>query len=321
MTKTPMNCVYNFGGLGDNICRMPATRYLLDNVKHILPTFYIPAYFIEMFKHLVKPWAPPIIPLHEFKQEFKRYAPTVDFNPLIHTSMHRHLIDHAFDCILDLDSRWLDPKHRHYPQPEAITSKPLKTQLGGADYVVFTPNYTHSNRELRSEALHRLTTQCYEAGYIPVLLGSTTLNYDGVERSYGYSQYKTGRSQDDILDLRNKTSLLEALQIMRAARAVVGVDNGLLHLAGCTAVPIIAGYTTVDPKHRVPIRPEGVTEIVTPEGLDCAGCQSNWLYTWTGARRSHDFKRCFYSDNVALKNKCTKLLTAEKFWSKLKKYL
>ncbi len=56
------------------------------------------------------------------------------------------------------------------------------------------------------------------------------------------------------LNLINKTDTLEIAAIMDKATAVIGMDGGLIHVAGFTDTQIVAGYTLVDPVHVAPIR-------------------------------------------------------------------
>lgn len=114
------------------------------------------------------------------------------------------------------------------------------------------------------------------------------------------------------LDLIDKTTVLQAANIMSGALAVVGVDNGLLHLAGCSKVPIVAGFTTVSPDIRLPYR-DGVLGkdcyVVTPPAtLACRFCQqgTNFLY-------GHDYRNCLYKNDSALDRLCTKSITADRF--------
>jgi len=87
---------------------------------------------------------------------------------------------------------------------------------------------------------------------------------------------------------------------------VVGIDGGLLHLAGTTAVPIVYGMTHVEPRCR-PIVRGGQRNWnvvhVTPRNLGCSGCQSNWTLMFR-----HDFRFCLYKDYA-----CTSALHAEDF--------
>jgi ADP-heptose:LPS heptosyltransferase len=117
------------------------------------------------------------------------------------------------------------------------------------------------------------------------------------------------------LYIREKTTLIEAGNIIAGAQVICGLDNGLLHLAGCTDTPIVAAYTTVRPEHRLPYRHgslgSGCYVVEPDEDLACRFCQSNMDFEFT-----HDFRDCFYKDF-----KCTKQITADKFIRKLDELL
>jgi len=49
-------------------------------------------------------------------------------------------------------------------------------------------------------------------------------------------------------------NLTTSISICKGARAVVGVDGGLIYIASLTFTPIIAGYSFVDPDYRAPYR-------------------------------------------------------------------
>jgi len=63
---------------------------------------------------------------------------------------------------------------------------------------------------------------------------------------------------------------------------IIGLDNGLIHLAGMTDVPIVAGYTTVDPYYRVPYRHgvKGWNCYVVEPTSECRYCQTEHFETY-----------------------------------------
>ncbi len=116
------------------------------------------------------------------------------------------------------------------------------------------------------------------------------------------------------INLIDKTSLFEAHSIMANSAAVLGLDNGLLHLACMSSTAkLVYGFTTVEPRHRLPYRNDiqGYNCLVvmpTKEELSCIGCQSNMNF----ANTTHCFTTCFYKDNA-----CLSLMTSDKWISKL----
>jgi hypothetical protein len=136
-------------------------------------------------------------------------------------------------------------------------------------------------------------------GITPVFLGKSDILLDG---------NKTTKFKEDIhfhkgLDLREKTTVIEAAAIMQYAECTVGLDMGLLHVAALMKdSKIIFGYNIVLPEHRRPRRDHGrcIDLFITKEELECIACQSVIKKLPT-----HKFDKCYYGDN-----KCIDLLFA-----------
>jgi ADP-heptose:LPS heptosyltransferase len=82
------------------------------------------------------------------------------------------------------------------------------------------------------------------------------------------------------LDLRGRTSLLEAAVVIRECRAYVGIDSGLMWVAGSLQVPVVGLYGTsyipaygairpVNPR-AVYLQAEGGLESIQPEDVAAA---------------------------------------------------
>lgn len=232
------------------------------------------------------------------------------------TTLHLHLTTHAFLILMDQ----VPPSEEsmQYPQApkvhvydlEGSSIEPLLAEHDGEyedhkPYIVFTVGYTSDTRKWPAFAINQLARMCAKRGLTPVLLGTTKKLNVGQSNDY----IKAG-VDDDIdrrlfVDLVDRTSLVEALGIIQRARAVVGVDNGLLHLAHCTDAPVVAGYTTLKPEHRLPARPKGKTEVVTA-AVPCGGCQSR------GFAINTDWRTCLFEDYA-----CTLTMSADRFYKAL----
>ena len=97
---------------------------------------------------------------------------------------------------------------------------------------------------------------------------------------------------------------------MDSAIAVVGADTGLIHLAACTDVPIICGYTTVDPDLRMPYRHNELgwnLTPITPPKSDCRYCSSSLFLN------NVNFNECLQKEY-----QCIDSLSAEAFINELK---
>ena len=111
------------------------------------------------------------------------------------------------------------------------------------------------------------------------------------------------------IDMIDQTTFPEALAILQDAKCVIGLDNGLIHLAGLTDAPIVVGYTTVDPYYRLPYR-HGVKgwncQVVEPTSA-CRYCQTSILASY-----GIPFNRC----NIITKE-CMYSLKADNWISKI----
>lgn len=170
---------------------------------------------------------------------------------------------------------------------------------------MITTGYTAKVRQFKPEAINKITDWLLTQGVTPVFLGQT-------QTKTGAAHIIKGQFEKDIdfskgINLIDKTDLLQAAKIMHESKAVLGVDNGLMHVAGCTKAPIIGGFTTVTPEIRWPIRYSELGydcyEVLPEPTLACRFCQekTNFLF-------GHDYTKCVYNDY-----KCTDQITAEKF--------
>lgn len=277
--------LFNSGGIGDSIARLPALRMIERDYPHVTNHVYVTESLHEVFSLVLSrtklyPFPPkggaPERPGYYFgKSQF-------------HTTMGTHLVDHAFNTIVDRDNITMEDKS--YPRLPDLEEKRQAFPLPGK-YVVLTPGFTSPVREMLPEVVNGIARGAAALGLGIVYLGSYTTNID-TNASFGDGvDYSLG------LDLRNKTTMLEAAAVMQKAVAVIGLDNGLIHLAGMTDVPIIVGYSTQVPELRLPIR-DGVLGkgcyVVQPK--TCFGCEPAIRF-----RYDHDFRTCYVGDKLCLK--------------------
>ena len=289
----PINIISNFGGLGDMIARLPALRYMRDTFPHTRANVFWHDYFAPLAEHLLPSTATMV---HRLLSDFVNAndkLPLIDFNPGRVASMGLHLIDHAFLCILER----LPPvgPASHYIQASEIECNiPLPERP-----VVITCGNTASTREWLPEQINETARGLAKRGFTPVFLGNSNPQELG---NKGTIQAKFSKSIDYSLGLNliNKTNLIDALSVIQQSHAVLGVDNGLLHLASCSRTPVIWGFTSVEAKYRVPY---GAQNHRALEALvACSGCQSRSNFT------RHDFRKCLFKDLA-----CLPTMTAERF--------
>lgn len=304
-TKT-INLLLLDGGLGDHIGSLVAVDYIIKNYPWVRPLIWLPDYLVQFAEHVL-PGQSEVRGFTEMKGRYEPKRPTKTTSWDGNTSpMKIHTVDYAFLKLCDEKPSLVD---KNYLQINTkLIEKNNKFTLPDK-YVIFTIGYTAAVREFLPEHINTIAAYVKDKGYTPVFLGQKITKTGAAHTIQGnFSQeidYSVG------INLVDQTSLLEAAFIMHNSAAVIGVDNGLLHLAGCTQAPIVGGFTTVSPELRMPVRRNilgwNYYPITPDDSLGCRFCQvkTNFLY-------GHDYKNCIYSDNL-----CTKQMTAEKFISRL----
>jgi heptosyltransferase-2 len=73
--------------------------------------------------------------------------------------------------------------------------------------------------------------------------------------------------------LAGKTSLIDAMALIAAARGMVSNDSGLMHVAAAFGVPQVAMFGSSSPLHTPPLNPRARVLWLKDElQLDCAPC-------------------------------------------------
>lgn len=296
-----INVMFNNGGLGDHIARAPALLHLLTYYPHITIHLYIPVFMHELYRYWFSAFGRRfnIYDRENWTSAIKR--PSYWFGEGFTTTLGTHLVHHAFQTFLDQE-----------PHPDWC-SYPKLPPLEGYDkewmdlpYVVVTTGYTAESREMLPDIVNSVVDGIIARGMLPVFLGKQDVYFDLK------GKFKEGVDYTKGIDLRDSTSLREAATILHFSKAVMGLDNGLLHLAACTPVPIVMAFSSQYPRLRLPYR-EGVmgkgVEVVEPD--NCQGCEPRLRFEY-----QHDFRYCFYGDYV-----CLKELTAQKYLDALDKLL
>jgi ADP-heptose:LPS heptosyltransferase len=309
----------DYGGLGDQIARLPALRFAYLSMPHVKFHYYIPDYFEGVFRSSMKDLIGPRLQYRLFgSNDRKNFAADThsSFTPENVSSLRRHLTEYAFDIICDgqppsaefYNSAQLDLSRFRpsvalraslralYENEEYILRKPFKQR-----YVVLTSKYTAPVRQPNPDGLNKLAKWCLDQGIQVVWVGRDTMETgnDSVitSNSNEYLDYSVG------INLINKTSLIETAWLIDNAECIVGFDNGALHLAGMTDTWIVGAFTSVDPKTRMPYRKgkrgHKYVALTPHEDLQCRFCQSRMtmnIVRKDGFLKSHDFRKCFYED-------------------------
>lgn len=316
LPKEDLNIVFNAGGLGDALCRMVAVKFLRDTQPHLRLHVYVPDYFLDVAKNLV-----PDIEIRSFtniKERSDLVNPKFagrNTDESAHTLMATHLVDQAFHILVD---QQVDVKYKNYI-PLNLNPISIKQFNLPENYVVITTGFTAEVREMKPQVVNELADYIISKGYKVVFLGQKNT-------TTGTKHIIKGKFSPEIdftkgINLVDRTTLLEAGKILAGAKAVVGLDCGLIHLAGSSDTNIVAGFTTVIPEHRAIQRNNSKTykffPVVPPESLKCSGCQSRWAHVY-----NLDFRTCFYKNNgYDNEIQCVKLLTSDLYIKELEKVL
>jgi ADP-heptose:LPS heptosyltransferase len=298
LRKTKVAFIYNAGGLGDWINWTTAIRYAIEVHPHLEGYVITRPHFAE----LADLWLGSYAPRFEVRTETVH-----DYFDLDYIQDLRVLIpdqrQYANTCGVNIFKLGFIYYNQTEKIPDGWNVLPYisgdEVDLSAfslpKNYAVITPYATADNKRLEADALNQLSAWLPSVGITPVFLGKSEVTTD----HRGAPPRTLNRNLG--LDLTEKTSLVEAACIMANARFVLGADNGLLHLAACSKVPVIAAFTTVEPRMTVPPRRrDAKTLILTPpDSLKCRFCQNKMRHVY-----GHNFKYCLYDDN-----ECTKAFT------------
>ena len=307
LTHEVHNFVLNHGALGDVITSLPAIIHArLSHNDRLKLKVWCPSWQMDLIAHLLKPYGEFEIldfnafPLKKAQREDWDGGPT-SLNQMLHNTHTRnrvHMVDYAFGCLID--ARPENMSQRSYPTLASLGD----AQVPGK-YVVFPIGATSDNKLFKAAVMAPIMDWCNDNGYTVVIVGTKT-SHTMVEVGDKVLEPVVLRDEADklpaltpvpLVDLREKTTLLQLRDVLGHAAAVVGVDGGTLHLAGTTDTNIVYASGTTLPKHRYIARfgdPSHKIRYVGPRDLECAGCQSNWTMT------AIDFRFCAYDDNKCM---------------------
>ena len=311
MIKNKPHCfILNAGALGDTIASVPTLRYAIENVftngkyqvmmhHHYRPLFdFIPesnVFYFGKEKHLSEPY----VIIYMYDQIPSNVPITAFLSPL-----RLSLIDYSSLKLLGI---LLPENSKDYPKLQ-LNDDVSRFNLPDK-YAVILPTILHKNRGLPRVEAYRIAYHLIKQGITPVFLGKNTTITDTFNKTNRTSI--SPPAKDGMIDLIDQTSLTEAATIMSAAEYVIGMDTGLIHLAACTDVKIICGYTTVDPKLRMPYRRGEMGWNLTPiypSANQCKFCSSSWYVDDVNFNECNNQKKPF---------ECLERITAENFIAEL----
>lgn len=306
ITSEVHNFVLNNAALGDMISSLPAIAFARRRyVSQLKMRVWVPTWHHDLVAHLLAPYGEfELRDLQTFpaKWDDRKDAGIgqVSYNAAMHDTHTRcrvHMVDYAFNFLINA-------------RPESMLERSYVTEapLGRADmidpYVVFPVGATSDNKLFHASVMGPIMRWCQSNGYAVVITGTKTSHTNTMEN--GMLRPIVLREQTSLLpsdvtasiiDMREKTTLLQLRDLLGHAAAVVTVDGGTAHLAGTTDTNMIFMSGTTLPRHRYIARngdPSHKIRYVGPRDLECAGCQSNWPMT------TLHFTACAYGDNLCM---------------------
>lgn len=145
------------------------------------------------------------------------------------------------------------------PMPLADYDPGLAVAAPAEPFLALMPGSMWPSKSWPARHFRRIAERARAEGWAVVVLGSRDEGALCAEVAEGLG-----------LDLSGRTTLREAAAWLRAAKAVLGNDSGLSHLAAATGTPVLALYGPTDPGGSAPWGPRAA--ILRREGLPCAPC-------------------------------------------------
>lgn len=279
--KQPIQFVFANSGMGDQIYWVTAVQYMIETYPHIFGFIVVKPYF----KELANLWFAKYPRFKVVTNPVQAVPMAVPDPKRAPTPTGFHLLDCGFMYFANcpVPDGWRK-------MPKIIGNETsIKHFNLPKQYAVVVPGGTALTRTIRGEAVDEISEYLIGLEITPVYLGASAMD-GGAKTSFSDFTPTLG------IDLRDKTTTLEAACIMANAQVVVGIDGGLLHLAACSKVPLVFGCTIASPEKRRPYRQPGtMTEFVAPD-IECIFCQEKVRLV-----EGYSSKKCFLETYACIK--------------------
>ena len=257
--------VKRIGALGDVILSTPIVEHLIDEGKTVQ---FITAY-PDVFKH-----SPVTAVTPDKVNTLQKSDVFVDLDNVYENNPHMHIVDaYANVSGFSLDSKqqtlWIEGIE---PNSFGMWNRNKNSKV---PYIVVHPSRSWPNRTLDIAVWTTVVRHLLQLNYDVYIVGSSRDTF--VHPTLNITT--TGK----LFDVRGLLNLHQIVHLINYARCFVGMDSGLLHLAGTTSTPIIGVFTCCKSEYRLPYRWNPVkgeedvgyhcTTVKTK--LDCYGCHHN----------------------------------------------
>jgi ADP-heptose:LPS heptosyltransferase len=152
------------------------------------------------------------------------------------------------------------------PRAEAMAEVAgRRAEWGLGDYVVLAPGANCENKRLSVASFAALAARLRRAGLTPVILGAGPTDA---------ALAALIREQVPCVDCTGQGGLAVAAAWIAGARALVGMDSGLAHIAAGSGVPTLSVFGPTRPRHSAPWGPR--VRVVRRDDLDCLECMETF---------------------------------------------
>lgn len=276
ITRTPVkiNFVLKGGGIGDYCAWTGALSFIYKNFPHVNGFLYAEAYFVEILKNLFPKW--PIQPFEALPPKEPDTVPTfipISASPALAyicpvSPMGASLMEMGFIYFTQRNGP-PTPEDGFYPQLDLTNTNNPIAPYKYRRTAVMIPSAAQVIRQMPAPVFNGIKDFLTDKGFLPVFLGK------GNQSKNINATFDPDCDFSNGVNLLDKTTLLEAAKVISVSHLVVGLDNGLLHLAGMTQTPIVYGHNIIDPKYRTITRANGkVVNVIPPKKVACRFCHS-----------------------------------------------
>jgi ADP-heptose:LPS heptosyltransferase len=103
----------------------------------------------------------------------------------------------------------------------------------------------------------------------------------------GSSDFIDAPKHDRIMDLQCKTSIREAINIIKKLDYMIAVDSGLMHVALALHIPTVCIFSIISPEFRLKYY-TGPHVVVRNEAMECLGCGDFHMVDCKHGSKKHD---------------------------------